>query len=74
MNAVTALSRRHRSHCLNLPEELEVLKLKDLALSEFSLALGSTPCEALIATTLALIGLEVSSSFPFHLPSLYIYT
>ncbi|KAL1952861.1 hypothetical protein VTO42DRAFT_4088 [Malbranchea cinnamomea] len=75
MNAVTALSKRHRAHCFNDSEGVEVLILKDRALSLFASGLQSIPCEALIATILALIGLEYAetgfSSWTVHLRGAY---
>jgi hypothetical protein len=59
MHAVTALSRRHQAHLMKRSEGVEVLAIKDRALATFKSELRSTPCEALIATTLSLIGLEV---------------
>jgi hypothetical protein len=59
MHAVTALSRRHNAHLMKRSEGVEVLTIKDRALATFNSGLRSTPCEALIATTLSLIGLEV---------------
>ena len=67
MNAVTALSWRHRAHCLNSSEGQEVTVMKCRALALFRAGMQTIPCEALIATTLALIGLEVCS-----LPSAYL--
>ena len=63
MNAVTALSWRHRAHCLNSSEGQEVTEMKCRALALFRAGMQTIPCEALIATTLALIGLEVCSPY-----------
>lgn len=63
LHAVTALSRRHYAHLMKRSEGSEVLAVKHLALATFNSAIRSTPCEALIATSLSLIGLEVRCCF-----------
>jgi len=63
MHAVTALAKRHRAHISNEKEDLDVLGLKDRALSSFATVLDRTHPEAMIGTILALIGLEVSSHY-----------
>lgn len=73
MDAIIALSRRYRAHLLDQPEELEVMHLKDRALSAFSSVLHSAHPATLVGTILTLIGLDVSSTcFPFHLPEAYL--
>ena len=59
MDAVTAVAKRHRAHCEHRPEGLEVMELKDRALSSLGTCMEAAPCEAIISTSLALIGLEV---------------
>ena len=61
MYAVKALSRLHQAHCKNRSDDTEVGKLKGLALSSFRMGMLSmnAPNEALVATALTLIGLEV---------------
>lgn len=76
MNAITALSWRHRAHCLNDPEGDEVFVLKGRALALFSAGMRTIPCEALIATILALIGLEVGYLHYIYIRStlpIYVY-
>lgn len=63
MHAVSALSRRHRAHCLNQPEDLEVIRQKGRAIATLRSSIDiSTPCEAMIATILVLIGLDYAES------------
>lgn len=60
LDAVRTLAQRHRAHCTNTQEGLEVLMLKARALSTFAENLRVHEPEALISTVLTLIGLEVS--------------
>jgi hypothetical protein len=60
LNAVVAVSQRIRAHCVCRVEDVQVLELKETALSAFAENLSSSPSEALVATALSLIALEVS--------------
>lgn len=62
MDAVTAVAKRQRSHLLHKSEDVEVLELKDRALSSFSAELNRSSVDTLISTTLALIGLEYTET------------
>lgn len=62
MDAIVALSRRYRAHLLDQPESLEVMHLKNRALSAFSSVLHSAHPATLVGTILTLIGLDVSTT------------
>ncbi|OAL25909.1 hypothetical protein AYO22_04536 [Fonsecaea multimorphosa] len=75
MDAIVALSGRYRAHLLDQPESLEVMHLKNRALSAFSSVLHSAHPAALVGTILTLIGLDyvdtAYSNWPVHFRGAY---
>ncbi|OQU96235.1 Fungal specific transcription factor domain-containing protein [Cladophialophora immunda] len=75
MDAIVALSRRYRAHLLDQPESLEVMHLKNRALSAFSSVLHSAHPATLVGTILTLIGLDyvetAYSNWPVHFRGAY---
>lgn len=60
MDAVVAVSRRHRAHICRENERLQVLELKRRSLGTLAACLGTADLEVIVGTILALLTLDVS--------------
>jgi hypothetical protein len=66
MDGIVALSKRHRAYICQQAEDVEVLVLKDRALSSFRASLHTTDTAALLATVLTLVTLDYSRTSYAH--------
>ncbi|KAL1896365.1 hypothetical protein Sste5346_004750 [Sporothrix stenoceras] len=66
MDGIVALGKRHRAHICQEAEDVDVLVLKDRALSSFRVSLHNTDTAALLATVLTLVTLEYTRTSYAH--------